>query len=786
MRLALELPGNIVMKTAVHAIESSPWASWEHWYENCSACHGVFPLSFLGTLLWKLQCMSWSLSLWTSWEHWYENCSACHGVLHFEPPGNIVMKSEVHAMESFPWASWERCYENCSACHGVFPLSFLGTLYENCSACHQVFLWAFWEHYYENCSACHGVFLLNFPWNIVIKTAVHVMEPFELPGNIVMKTAVHVMESFPWASWAHCYENCSAWHGVFPLNFLGTLLWKLQCMSLSLSLELPGNIVMKTAVHDMESFPWTSWEHCYENCSASHWLFPLSFLGTLLWKLQCMTWSLTLELPWNIVMKTLVHVIESFSLSFLGTEVHVMESFTWSSWEHCYENCSACHGVFPLSFWEHCYENCSACHGIFPLSFLGTLLWKLQCMTWILLFELSENIVMKTSVHVGNLSFEFPGNIVMKAAVHAMESFLWTFWEHCYENWSACHGVLSFLGTLLWKLRCMSWNLSLELPGNIMKTAVHVMESFPWASGNIVMKTAVYVMESFLWASWEQCYENCCACHGVFPLSFLGTLLWKLQCMPWSLSLELSGNIVMKTAVHVLESLPWASWEHCYENCSAFHRVFSMIFLGTLFWKQQCMPCREWRISLWLFGNVVMKSAVHAMESLPWAFWEHCYENCSACHGVFPMSFLGTLLWKLQCMPWSLSLELPGNAVMKTAVHAMQGMEYFPLASWERCYEICSACHGVFPMSFLGTVLWKLQCMSWSLSLEFSGSIVMKTAVHVMESFPLNLLGTLSWKLQCMPWSLSLWTSWEHCYENCSACHEVFSLSFMERLLWKL
>ena len=273
----------------------------------------------------------------------------------------------------------------------------------------------------------------------------------------------------------------------------------------------------------------------------------------------------------------------------------------------------------------------------------------------------------------------------------------------------------------------MPWSPLLELPGNI------------------VMKTAMLVIESFPWASWEHCYENCSACHGVFRF-------------------ELPGNIVMKTAVHVMEALPWASWEHRYENCSAFHRVFSMIFLRTLLWNLQCMPCREWSISLGLPGNVVMKSAVHAMESFRWVSWEQCYENCSACHGVFPLSFLGALLWKLQCMSWSLSLwtswehchenysachgvlpfDTPRNIVMKTAVHVMESS---PWASSKYCYENCSACHRVFPLSFLGTLLWKLQCMLWS---------------------------------------LSLWTSWEHCYENCSARHGVFPLSFLGTLLWKL
>ena len=227
----------------------------------------VFPLSFLGTLSWKQQCMSWNLSLWTSWEHGYENCSACHGVLTFEPPGNIVMKTSVHIMVSFPWASWKRCHENCSACHGVFPLSFLGTLLWKLQCMSwSLSLWASWEHYYENCNACHGV------------------SPFELPGNIVMKTAVHVMESFPlnFLGTLLWKLQCMSWS--ISLSVLGTLLRKLQCITWSLSLELSGNIVMKTAVHVNESFPWASCEHCYKNCRAWHWVFPLSFLGTLLWK----------------------------------------------------------------------------------------------------------------------------------------------------------------------------------------------------------------------------------------------------------------------------------------------------------------------------------------------------------------------------------------------------------------------------------------------------------------------------------------------------------------------
>ena len=149
-------------------------------------------------------------------------------------------------------------------------------------------------------------------------------------------------------------------------------------------------------------------------------------------------------------------------------------------------------------------------------------------------------------------------------------------------------------------------------------------------------------MESYLWGSWEH-YENYSACHGVYPLSFLGTLLSKLLCMPWSISLELPGNAVMKTAVHVMESFPWASSERCYENCSECHGVFPLNFLGTL-WKLQCMP---WSLSLELPRNVVMKTAVHVMEYFPWASWERCYENCSACHIVFPLSFPGRLLWKL-------------------------------------------------------------------------------------------------------------------------------------------
>ena len=402
-----------------------------------------------------------------------------------------------------------------------------------------------------------------------------------------MKTAVHARESFPWGSWEHCYENCSACHGVFPLSFLGTLLWKLRCMSLSLSLELPGNVVMKTAVHVIESFPWASWEHCYENCSACHGVFPLSFLGTLLWKLQCIPWSLALELPENDVMKTAVLAIEFFP---------------WSSWECCYENCSACNAGI----------------GVFPLIFLGTLLWDLQCLPW-------------------SLSLEFPGS-------------------------------------------------------SVMKTAVNVMESFPWAS-------------------WDDCYENCSACYRVFPLSFMGTLLWKLQCMPWSLSLWTTSEHCYKTAVHATGSFPWVSLEHCHENNSACHGIFPFEFPG----------------------NMDMKTAVHAMES-------------------YPLNLLGTLLWKLQCISWCLSLERPGNVVMKTLVHAM---ESFPWASWEHCYENCSACHEVFPF-------------------ELPGNIIMKTAVPVMESFPLNFLGTLLWKLQCMSWSLSLWDSWEHCYENSSVCHGVF------------
>ena len=463
---------------------------------------GTTPLSLLGTVLWKLQCMPWSLSL--------------------ELPGNIVLKTAVHARESFPWGSWEHCYENCSACHGVCPFELPGNIVMK-TAVHarESFPWGSWEHCYENCSACHGVFPFEYPGNFVMKTAVYPMEsyPLNLLGTLLWKLQCMSWSLSLWTSWEHCYENCSSCHGVFPF-------------------ELPGNIVFKTAVHIMESFPWASWEHCYENYSAWHGVFPLNFLRTLLWKLQCMSWSLSLELPGNVVMKTAVHVIESF----------------------------------PRASWEH-YENCSACHGVFPFSFLGTLLWKLRCMPW-------------------RLSLELPGNIVMKTAVHIMESFPWASWEHCYENYSAWHGVFpfNFLRTLLWKLQCMSWSLSLELPGNVvMKTAVHVIESFPWGS-------------------WEH-YENCSACHGVFPLSFLGTLIRKMRCMPWRLSLELPGNVVMKTAVHVIESFPWASWEHCYET------------------------------------------AVHAMESFPWASWEHCYENCSACHGVFPLSFLRTMLWKLQCLP---------------------------------------------------------------------------------------------------------------------------------------
>ena len=385
------------------------------------ACYGVLPLSFLGTLLWKLQCIPWSLITLL----WKLQCMSWS--LSLELPGPIVIKTIVHAMEYFPWASWGRCYK--TAVHVM-----------------ESFPWASSERFYENCSACHGVFPLNF-----------------------LRTLLWKLQCMLWS---------------LPLSFLGTLLWKLQCMSWSISLELPGNIVMKTTVYSLESFPWASRERSYEKCTACHGVFPLSFLGTLLWKLQCMSWNLSLELPGNIVMKTAVHVIESF----------------------------------PWAFWEHCDENCSVCHWVFPLSFLETVFWKLQCMSW-------------------SLSLELPGNIVMKTAVHVIESFPWASWEHFYENCSACHRVFSmiFLGTLLWKLQCMQcreWRFTLDLPGNLLWDLQclwwSVSLEFP---GNIVMTTAVHIMESFLWTFWKHCYENCSACQWDLPLSFLGTLLWKLQCM---------------------------------------------------------------------------------------------------------------------------------------------------------------------------------------------------------------------------------------------------------------